>query len=97
MKPTAWLINIGRGALVDEAALLEALRARRIGGAILDVFTTEPVPAEHPFWALDNVVVTPHISGPSTAAELAPIFNDNLARWLAGRPLRHRVDRGRGY
>jgi glyoxylate/hydroxypyruvate reductase A len=97
MKPTAWVINIGRGALVDEAALLEALRARRIGGAILDVFTTEPVPAEHPFWALDNVVVTPHISGPSTAAELAPIFNDNLARWLAGRPLRHRVDRGRGY
>lgn len=97
MKPTAWLLNIGRGALVDEAALLGAVRARRIAGAVLDVFATEPLPAEHPFWALDNVVVTPHISGPSTAAELAPLFNDNLARWLAGRPLRHRVDRARGY
>jgi glyoxylate/hydroxypyruvate reductase A len=97
MKPSAWLVNVGRGALVDEAALVEALRARRIGGAVLDVFATEPLPAGHPLWALDNVVVTPHISGPSTPAEIAPVFNDNLARWLAGRPLRHVVDRARGY
>ena len=97
MKPSAWLLNIGRGALVDEAALLDALRAGRLGGAVLDVFATEPLPAEHPLWTLDNVVVTPHISGPSTVAELAPIFNDNLGRWLAARPLRYRVDRARGY
>jgi glyoxylate/hydroxypyruvate reductase A len=97
MKPTAWLFNIGRGAVIDEPALLDALRARRIGGAVLDVFPTEPLRPEHPLWSLDNVVVTPHISGPSTAPEITPVFNDNLARWLAGRPLRHVVDRARGY
>jgi glyoxylate/hydroxypyruvate reductase A len=97
MKPTAWLLNIGRGALVDEPALLEALRGRRVGGAVLDVFPTEPLPAGHPFWSLDNVVVTPHISGPSTPEQMAPVFNDNLARWRTGRPLRHVVDRSRGY
>jgi glyoxylate/hydroxypyruvate reductase A len=97
MRPTAWLINIGRGALIDEGALLTALRERRIGGAVLDVFEREPLPPEHPFWSLDNVVVTPHISGPSTPPEMATVFNDNLARWLAGRRLRHVVDRVRGY
>ncbi|OGL00467.1 MAG: hypothetical protein A3E31_10250 [Candidatus Rokubacteria bacterium RIFCSPHIGHO2_12_FULL_73_22] len=97
MKPTAWLLNVARGAVVDEPALLDALRGRRLGGAILDVFATEPLPPHHPFWALDNVVITPHISGPSTPEEIAPIFNDNLARWLAGRPLRHVVDRKAGY
>ncbi len=97
MKPSAWLINIARGPIVDEGALLEALRARRIGGAVLDVFDTEPLPPAHPLWTLDNAVVTPHISGPSTPRELAPIFNDNLRRYVAGRPLRHVVDRRRGY
>ncbi len=97
MRPGAWLINIGRGPVVDEAALLEALTARRIAGAVLDVFATEPLPPEHALWGLDNVVITPHIAGPSTAEEMAPVFNDNLARWLAGRPLLHVVDRHRGY
>jgi phosphoglycerate dehydrogenase-like enzyme len=97
MKPSAWLINLARGPIVEEAALLDALRARRIGGAILDVFDTEPLPPDHPLWAQDNVVVTPHISGPSTTREIAPIFADNLLRYLAGRPLRHLVDRRRGY
>lgn len=97
MRPTAWLFNIGRGAVVAEAALVEALRARRIAGAVLDVFAQEPLPTHHPLWSLDNVVLTPHISGPSTPAEMAPVFNDNLARWLSGRPLRHVVDRRRGY
>ena len=97
MKPSAWLINIARGEIVDEAALLEALRESRIGGAVLDVFDTEPLPPEHPLWACDNVAITPHISGPSTPREIAPIFNDNLRRYLAGRPLRHRVDRTREY
>jgi glyoxylate/hydroxypyruvate reductase A len=97
MRPTAWLFNIGRGAVIAERALVEALRARRIAGAMLDVFAEEPLPPEHPLWALENAVVTPHISGPSTPAEMSPVFNDNLARWLRGRPLRHVVDRRRGY
>jgi phosphoglycerate dehydrogenase-like enzyme len=97
MKPGAWLLNLARGPIVDEAALLAALRARRIGGAVLDVFDTEPLPADHPLWTLDNVVVTPHISGPSTPREIGPIFNDNLRRYAAGRPLRYLVDRARGY
>jgi len=97
MRPGAWLLNIGRGAVVDEAALIEALRERRIAGAILDVFPFEPLPADHPLWGMDNVVITPHIAGPSTAEEIAPVFNDNLARWLGGQELHHVVDRKRGY
>jgi glyoxylate/hydroxypyruvate reductase A len=97
MRPGAWLLNIGRGAVVDEAALLDALQNRRIAGAILDVFPTEPLPPGHPLWGLDNVVITPHVAGPSTAEEIAPVFNDNLARYLRGRPLQYVVDRARGY
>lgn len=97
MRPTAWLINVARGAVVEEAALVETLASRRIGGAVLDVFTQEPLPPDHPLWALDNVVITPHISGPSIPEEIAPVFNENLARFLAGRRLRHVVDRGKGY
>jgi len=97
MKPSAWLINVARGPVVDEAALLDALRAHRLGGAVLDVFDEEPLPRDHPLWELDNVVITPHISGPSTPGEIAPVFNDNLRRYLAGRPLRYGVDRKRAY
>ena len=97
MKPTAWLVNLARGAIVDTAALVAALRARRIGGAVLDVFDAEPLPASDPLWRLDNVAITPHISGPSVASEIAPIFADNLRRYRAGRPLRYEVDRRRGY
>jgi phosphoglycerate dehydrogenase-like enzyme len=97
MRETAWLINIGRGALVDDNALVQALQRRTIAGAVLDVFTTEPLPPDHPLWSLDNAVITPHISGPNLPEEIVPVFNDNLARYLAGRPLRHVVDRRRGY
>jgi glyoxylate/hydroxypyruvate reductase A len=97
MRPDAWLLSIGRGAVIDEAALLTALQTRRIAGAILDVFPTEPLPADHVLWRLDNVVITPHVAGPSTAEEIAPVFNDNLARYVRGRPLQHVVDRARGY
>jgi glyoxylate/hydroxypyruvate reductase A len=97
MKASAWLINVARGPIVDEAALLSALRRGRLGGAVLDVFDIEPLPPEHLFWGMDNVVVTPHISGPSTPREIGPIFADNLRRYIAGRPLRHQVDRTRGY
>jgi phosphoglycerate dehydrogenase-like enzyme len=97
MRPGAWLLNVSRGPVVDEAALVDALQSRRIAGAILDVFASEPLPPDHVLWGLDNVVITPHIAGPSTVEELAPVFNDNLARWLRGRPLQHVVDRARGY
>lgn len=97
MKSTAWLVNVARGPVVDETALVHALETRAIAGAVLDVFATEPLPPEHPLWKVPNAVVTPHISGPSTVEEIAPIFNENLGRYLAGRPLRHRVDRRRGY
>ena len=97
MKPTAWIVNVARGAVVDTAALVSALREERIGGAVLDVFDAEPLPASHPLWRFDNVAITPHISGPSVAGEIAPIFADNLRRYLTGRPLRHEVDRRRGY
>jgi phosphoglycerate dehydrogenase-like enzyme len=97
MKRSAWLLNVARGPVVDEAALLRALRARRLAGAVLDVFDREPLPRDHPFWRMDNVVVTPHVAGPSVPEEITPIFNDNLRRYLAGRPLRHVVDRRRGY
>ena len=82
---------------MDERALMAALRARRIAGAVLDVFDTEPLPRRHPLWRAPGAVITPHISGPSTPAEIAPIFADNLRRYAAGRPLRHQVDRRRGY
>jgi len=97
MKPTAWLINVGRGPVVDEDALIAALDEKRIGGAVLDVFNREPLLLDHPLWGMDNVVITPHISGPSTPAEISPIFNENLRRYLTGRPLKHVVDRTRGY
>ncbi len=64
---------------------------------MLDVFDTEPLPADHPLWDFDNVVVTPHISGPSTPREIGPIFDDNLRRYTANRPLRYQVDRALGY
>jgi glyoxylate/hydroxypyruvate reductase A len=97
MKPEAWLVNVGRGSLIQEPALIRALQERWIAGAVLDVFAEEPLPAEHPFWGMGNVVVTPHISGPSLPDEIAPVFNENLRRFLGGRPLRGRVDIRRGY
>ncbi|MBI4562102.1 MAG: D-2-hydroxyacid dehydrogenase, partial [Candidatus Rokubacteria bacterium] len=97
MKPTAWVVNIGRGPVIQEGALLRALGERWIAGAILDVFETEPLPSDHPFWGQESVVVTPHIAGPSLPEEIAPIFNDNLSRYLAGKRLRYVVNRTRGY
>lgn len=97
MKSTGWLLNVGRGPVIQERALLRALDERWIAGAVLDVFDTEPLPADHPFWGRRNVVVTPHVAGPSIPAEIAPIFNDNLRRYLSGKKLRYLVDRARGY
>jgi glyoxylate/hydroxypyruvate reductase A len=97
MRPDSWLVNLGRGSLIQEPALVRALQERWIAGAVLDVFAEEPLPTEHPFWGMANVVVTPHISGPSVPEEIAPTFNENLRRFLTGRPLRGRVDIRRGY
>jgi phosphoglycerate dehydrogenase-like enzyme len=97
MKPSAWLLNIARGPVVQEAPLVEALRARRIAGAVLDVFDQEPLPPDHPLWALPNVVITPHIAGPSVPGEITAVFNENLRRYARQRRLLHLVDRGRGY
>jgi phosphoglycerate dehydrogenase-like enzyme len=92
----AWLINTGRGPVVDEAALAEALAAGRIGGAVLDVFGEEPLPASSPFWSLPNVVITPHVSGASSE-HLGPLVTENLRRFVAGEALINRVDPARGY
>lgn len=75
------------------------MRSRTIAGAVLDVFRTEPLPADHPFWRTEGIVVLPHIGGlhPRRDQEVAGLFVDNLARWLAGEPLRAVVDRARGY
>jgi len=99
MKPTARLINVGRGAVLDEAALVDALRAKRLAGAALDVFADEPLPAAHPLWEIPGVIVSPHMSGDYIGwqAAVSALFVDNFRRWLAGAPLRNVVDKERGY
>jgi phosphoglycerate dehydrogenase-like enzyme len=93
MRPTARLVNIGRGALVDEVALLAALERRTIAGAALDVFDIEPLPEDHHFWSMPNVIVTPHSTGRSAGSDrrATAIFLDNLARFGTGQPLRNHV------
>jgi phosphoglycerate dehydrogenase-like enzyme len=99
MKTTAILVNIGRGGLVQEPALVRALREDWITGAALDVFATEPLPQTSPLWDLPNVVLTPHVAGthPDYMARSADLFLENLKLYLAGRPLLNVVDRQAGY
>ena len=99
MKSTAYLINIARGSVVDEPALIEALRNQQIAGAALDVFTHEPLPADSPLWDLPNVILTPHLSGPTPryTERATELFRENLRRYLAGEPLLNEVDPVRGY
>ena len=89
-------VNIGRGGVVDEPALTDALRDRRIAGAVLDVFATEPLPADSPLWTLPNVLVTPHAVAVSARENerITELFCDNLRRYLDGRPLRNVVEPG---
>jgi len=99
MRPGAVVVNISRGQVVDEDALIAALRGNHLGGACLDVFATEPLPASSPLWELPNVIISPH-SASTAAAEnglLTELFTDNLQRWLAGLPLRNVYDRAAGY
>jgi len=99
LKPTAYLISVTRGGVVDEAALIEVLQQARIAGAGLDVFEREPLPEESPLWALDNVLLTPHAAGRSQNRPRPTIelFCDNLRRYLEGRPLRNVVDKQLGF
>jgi phosphoglycerate dehydrogenase-like enzyme len=99
MKPTAYVLNFGRGDLVVDADLVAGVSERRIAGAVLDVYTTEPLPAEHPFWTTEGIVVFPHVGGlhPQRDMLVARLWVENLAALLAGRSLREVVDRARGY
>ncbi len=99
MRSDAYLINVGRGESIDDDALVKALRSGAIAGAALDVFQEEPLPPQHPFWSLPNLVLTPHISGYTAQyfQKVIELFEDNLARYVSGRPLRNVVDKQLGY
>ncbi len=99
MQPTAWVINISRGDIIDEPALIAALSARRIGGAALDVMHTEPLPPDSPLWELPNVILTPHVSwnAPAVDDRILDLFIENLRRYRAGEPLVNVVPPEVGY
>lgn len=99
MKSDAYLINVGRGPQVDEAALVEALRNRRIAGAALDVFVEEPLPSDSPLWDLDNLLITPHTAGLTQKLwqRHYDLFSENVRRYQAHEPLLYTVDKQRGY
>lgn len=99
MKSSAYLVNIARGHVIDEQALIRALRENWIAGAGLDVAEVEPLPSNSPLYGMPNVILTPHIAGVSVhyEARLAELFADNLRRYRAGEPLLHRFDPARGY
>lgn len=99
MKESAVLVNVSRGAIVDEKALITALSSGQIGGAALDVFEEEPLPNTSPLWNLDNVIITPHFSGFTRDYhdKAALVFKENLRRYLENRPLLNQLDRAKGY
>jgi phosphoglycerate dehydrogenase-like enzyme len=99
MKPGAWLLNFGRGHLIKDDDLIAAVTAKRIAGAVLDVFRQEPLPKEHKFWTTDGILVLPHIGGPHPDRDsiVAKLFVENLGRFLDGKPLKEVVDRAAGY
>ncbi len=99
MRPDARLINVGRGELVDEKALRAALRDDRLGGAALDVFTTEPLPPNDELWTMPNVIVSPHMSGDVAGwrQDLIDQFTANLRRWINDEPLENVIDKNAGY
>src|SRR5436305_1371634 len=99
MKPDAFLLNVGRGPLIDEAALVEVLRQHKIGGAALDVFDQEPLPPDSPLWDLEDLLITPHTGGISENMweRHYALFSDNLHRYLSGQPLLGLVDKRSGY
>ena len=99
MKPSAWLFNFGRGHLIKDDDLIAAVKAKKIAGAMLDVFRQEPLPADHPFWTTEGIIVLPHIGGPHPQRDrfVARLFVENLGRFLDGKLLKEVVDRKAGY
>jgi glyoxylate/hydroxypyruvate reductase A len=97
LKPGAFVLNPGRGSLVDEEALLQALDSGQLAHATLDVFRQEPLPETHAFWAHPKITITPHIAAEIRAVTAAPVLADNIRRAIAGEPLRYLVDRKAGY
>ena len=100
MKPTAYLINIARGELIDEDAMVQALREHQIAGAMIDVYAAEfQKPPRQDFWELPNLLITPHVSGGTDVPtdELLELFYENLARFVDGRELINAIDWARGY
>jgi phosphoglycerate dehydrogenase-like enzyme len=101
MKPGAIVINVGRGPVIDERALIRALQERRIAGAALDVFEEEPLPPDHPFWDMENVLVSPHCTDrtrdPDWLDLTAQCFVENFWRYVKGEPLKNVVDKKAGY
>jgi phosphoglycerate dehydrogenase-like enzyme len=99
MKPSAYLVNVGRGELIDQDALIAALKAKDIAGAALDVFEEEPLPEDSPLWAMENVIISPHVAGISRhlEEETLALFVENLNRYLSELPLYNRIDVDKGY
>jgi phosphoglycerate dehydrogenase-like enzyme len=99
MKPHSVIVNVGRGAVIDEPAMSEALTERRIAGAALDVFTTEPLPAGHPFYRLENVLLSPHSTDHTVdwLDRAMRFFLEQFERFAQGQPLKNVVDKQRGY
>jgi glyoxylate/hydroxypyruvate reductase len=96
-KKGCFLINVGRGGVIVESDLVDALRSGPLGGAMLDVFAEEPLPQKHPFWTLPTLRLTPHVCGPIVPEDVAPFFLENLDRYLRRVPLLREVDRAAGY
>jgi len=101
MKPSAIVMNVGRGPVIDEGALVQALREKRVAGAALDVFEHEPLPADHPFWEMENVLISPHCTDrtrePDWLDLSAQCFVENFRRYTKGEPLTNVVDKKAGY
>jgi phosphoglycerate dehydrogenase-like enzyme len=99
MKPSAIVLNVGRGPVINEAAMVDALRSKRIRGAVLDVFDVEPLPADSPFWDLDNVLLSPHSADhvEGWVEDAVLFFVEQFSRWRAGEPLKNVVDKHAGY
>lgn len=103
LKRGAVIANVGRGSLIDEIALITALKSGKLSGAVLDVFALEPLPESSPLWDMENVLITPHISGPSfghfpeVERRIAEICADNISRYISGKQLVNVIDRSKGY
>ena len=99
MKPSSYLINLARGGIVDEPAMIKALEAGQIAGAALDVFQEEPLPPDHPLWTTPGVLLTPHTAGygPYLDDRRFEVLSDNCRRFAAGQPLRNLVDKSRWF